>query len=60
VAAVYPHLRANPPYDPIRDFVAVGLVAFNATMLVVNAAMPANSATELAALARRSPGRIPG
>ena len=58
VAAVYPHLRANPPYDPIRDFVAVGLVAFNSTMLVVNAAMPANSATELAALARRSPGRI--
>ena len=58
VAAVYPHLRANPPYDPIRDFVAVGLVAFNSTMLVVNAAMPANSATELAALARQSPGRI--
>ena len=58
VAAVYPHLRANPPYDPIRDFVAVGLVAFNSTMLVVNAAMPANSATELAALARQRPGRI--
>jgi len=58
VAAVYSHLRANPPYDPIRDFAAVGLVAFDATMLVVNAALPANSATELAALARRSPGRI--
>src|SRR6266853_4586335 len=58
VAAVYPHLSANPTYDPIRDFVAVGLVAFNSTMLVVNAAMPANSATELAALARQSPGRI--
>ena len=58
VAAVYPHLRANPPYDPIRDFVAVSLVAFNSTMLVVNAAMPANSAVELAALARQNPGRI--
>lgn len=58
VAAVYPHLRANPPYDPIRDFIPVGLVAFNSTMLVVNAAMPANSAAELAALARQRPGQI--
>jgi tripartite-type tricarboxylate transporter receptor subunit TctC len=58
VAAVYPHLRANPPYDPIRDFVAVSLVAFNSTMLVVNAAMPVNSVADLAALARQRPGRI--
>jgi tripartite-type tricarboxylate transporter receptor subunit TctC len=58
VAAVYPHLRANPPYDPIRDFAAVGLVAFNSTMLVVNAAMPVKSATDLAMLARQKPGRI--
>jgi tripartite-type tricarboxylate transporter receptor subunit TctC len=58
VAAVYPHLSANPSYDPIRDFVAVGLVAFNSTMLVVNAALPVKSAADLAALARQSPGRI--
>ena len=58
VAAVYPHLRANAPYDPIKDFVAVGLVAFNSTMLVVNARMPVSSATDLAALARQNPGRI--
>jgi tripartite-type tricarboxylate transporter receptor subunit TctC len=58
VAAVYPHLRANPPYDPIKDFVAVGRVAFNATMLVVNARMPVGSAVDLAALARQNPGRI--
>ena len=58
VAAVYPHLRADPPYDPIRDFAAVGRVAFNSTMLVVNAAMPVNSAADLAALARQRPGRI--
>jgi tripartite-type tricarboxylate transporter receptor subunit TctC len=58
VAAVYPHLGASPPYDPIKDFVAIGRVAFNSTMLVVNARMPVNSATELAALARQNPGRI--
>jgi len=58
VATVYPHLRANASYDPIRDFAAVGLVAFNATMLVVNVAVPANSARDLAALARQRPGQI--
>jgi len=58
VAAVYPHLLANPRYDPIRDFAAVGLVAFNSTMLVVNAAMPVNSARDLATLARQQPSRI--
>jgi tripartite-type tricarboxylate transporter receptor subunit TctC len=58
VATVYPHLRANSPYDPIKDFAAVGLVAFNSTMLVVNAGMPVGSAADLAALARQNPGRI--
>jgi tripartite-type tricarboxylate transporter receptor subunit TctC len=58
VAAVYPHLRTNPPYDPIRDFAAVGLVAFNSTMLVVNAALPVGSATDLAKLAQQNPGKI--
>ena len=57
VATVYPHLRPAP-YDPIRDFAPVGLVAFNSTMLVVNAATPVRSAGDLAALARQSPGTV--
>ena len=57
VAAVYPHLRPAP-YDTLRDFAPVSLVAFNSTMLVVNAAMPVQSAKELAALAREKPGKI--
>jgi tripartite-type tricarboxylate transporter receptor subunit TctC len=57
VASVYPHLRAAP-YDPIRDFAPVGLVAFNSTMLVVNAAMPVKTARDLAELARKEPGKI--
>jgi len=43
VAVVYPHLRPAS-YDTLRDFAPVALVAFNSTMLVVNAAMPVNSA----------------
>jgi tripartite-type tricarboxylate transporter receptor subunit TctC len=58
VATVYPHLRTNPPYDPIKDFAAVGLVAFNSTMLVVNATLPVGSATDLAKLARQHPGSV--
>ncbi len=58
VAAVYPHLRNNPPYDPIKDFAPVGLVAFNSTMLVVSTSMNVDSAGELAALARENPGKI--
>lgn len=57
VAAVYPHL-SRAPYDTLRDFAPVGLVAFNTTMLVVNAALPVASAVELAALARANPGQI--
>ena len=58
VAAVYPHLRSAVPYDTIRDFTPVGLVAYNATMLVVRASLPVASAQDFAALARRQPGKI--
>lgn len=57
VATVYPHLKPAP-YDTLRDFVGVGRVAYNSTMLVVNAATPVTSARDLAALARERPGKI--
>src|SRR5215470_16218634 len=57
VATVYPHLKPAP-YDTLRDFVGVARVAFNSTMLVVNAATPIASARDLAALARDKPGKI--
>ena len=57
VATVYPHLKPAP-YDTLRDFVGVSRVAFNSTMLVVNAATPVRSAQDLAALARQKPGKI--
>jgi tripartite-type tricarboxylate transporter receptor subunit TctC len=58
VIAIYPHLRADVPYDSLRDFVPVSLVAFNSTMLVVDAAMPVSSAREFAELARANPGKL--
>jgi tripartite-type tricarboxylate transporter receptor subunit TctC len=56
--AINPALRDNLAYDPVKDFAPVSLAAFNSTMLVVNAAMPVNSARELAALARDRPVTI--
>src|SRR5215469_688724 len=57
VATVYPHLKPVP-YDAMKDFVGVARVAFNATMLVVNAALPVHSAREFAELARQKPGKL--
>src|SRR5262249_32843388 len=55
VATALPHLRKALPYDPINDFAPVAQVAFNSTILVVNAAMKVDSARELTALARATP-----
>jgi tripartite-type tricarboxylate transporter receptor subunit TctC len=50
--AINPALRSSLGYDPAKDFAPVGMAVFNSTILVVNASVPANSARELAALAR--------
>jgi len=52
-----PHLRANLPYDPIRDFTAVSLLCTFANILVVRPEVPAQSVSELIALVRANPGK---
>ncbi len=56
--AFSPHLYAKPGYDALRDFAPVSLLVIAPTLLVVNPALPANSLTELIALAKRRPGQI--
>jgi tripartite-type tricarboxylate transporter receptor subunit TctC len=56
--AVNPHLFAKMPYDALKDFAPVTLVAITPNVLVVNAAVPANTVGELVALARASPGKL--
>ena len=46
------------PYDSVKDFAAVILVASAPIVLVANPSLPANSVTELIALARARPGQI--
>ena len=56
--AINPTLRSDLPYDPLRDFAAVGKAAVNSTILVVNADMRVGTARELADLARRKPNSV--
>lgn len=45
----------NLPYDPVKDFDAVGLIALQPLALVVHPSVPAKSAKELIALAKAKP-----
>lgn len=46
------------PYDALRDFAPVTLVAFSPYILVVNPSLPVRSVKELVALAKEKPGEI--
>ncbi len=52
-----PHLRRDLPYDPLRDFDAVTLIATFPNLLVVRPAVPANNVRELIDLLRANPGK---
>jgi tripartite-type tricarboxylate transporter receptor subunit TctC len=56
--AVNPSLFANLPYDPIRDFAPVGMLAEFPFVVVVSKNFPAHSIGELIALAKARPGEI--
>jgi tripartite-type tricarboxylate transporter receptor subunit TctC len=56
--AVNPSLFANLPYDPIRDFAPVGMLAEFPFVVVVSKDFPAHSIKELIALAKARPGEI--
>jgi tripartite-type tricarboxylate transporter receptor subunit TctC len=53
-----PALYRNLPYDAIKDFAPVALVASGPYVLVVHPSLPAKSVPELIALARSQPGKI--
>jgi tripartite-type tricarboxylate transporter receptor subunit TctC len=53
-----PALMSKLPYDSVKDFAPVALVAMLPSILVVDPALPAGSAKELVALAKASPGKL--
>jgi len=56
--AVNPSLFRKLPYDPIKDFTPVGMMAEFPFVLVVSKNFPAKSVKELLALAKAKPGEI--
>jgi tripartite-type tricarboxylate transporter receptor subunit TctC len=55
--ALSPSLR-KVPYDPVRDFEAISLIATTPYVLVVHPSVAANNAADLIKLARAKPGAI--
>jgi tripartite-type tricarboxylate transporter receptor subunit TctC len=53
-----PGLQAKPPYDPVKDFAAIGLFINYPHVLVAYPGLPANNAKELIALAKSKPGQL--
>jgi tripartite-type tricarboxylate transporter receptor subunit TctC len=53
-----PHLYANLPYDPVKDFAPIILVAKLPLIMTVNADLPAQSVNDVIALAKARPGQL--
>jgi tripartite-type tricarboxylate transporter receptor subunit TctC len=56
--AVNASLYRKLPYDPIKDFAPITLVAITPNVLVLNRAFPVNSVPELIAYAKAHPGAL--
>jgi tripartite-type tricarboxylate transporter receptor subunit TctC len=54
---VNPSLYAKVPYDPVKDFAPVTLVAVSPNVVVVNPRVPAKTLPELIQLIRDNPGK---
>ncbi len=53
-----PHLFAPLPYDPVKDFAPIGLIAKIPLVLVVHQDVPAKTVADVIALAKAQPGKL--
>jgi len=51
-------LMPRAPYDPLRDFVSISLVASSPSFVTVHPSLPVRSIRELVALAKAKPGQL--
>jgi tripartite-type tricarboxylate transporter receptor subunit TctC len=58
VLTILPQLGTKLPYDPVKDFTPVALVAAVPNVLVVNPALPVKSVKELVDYAKANPGKV--
>ena len=53
-----PAIHANPPYDPVKDFAAVAIMAIAPNSIVVHESVPVRSLQEFVAYAKANPGKL--
>jgi tripartite-type tricarboxylate transporter receptor subunit TctC len=53
-----PHTFKSLPYDPVRDFVPVGMIAKGPFLLLVNPSVPVKTLAELVAYDKANPGKL--
>ena len=56
--AVNPSLYPNMPYDAVKDFAPITLVATTPNVLVINPSVPAQTAQQFIAYAKANPGKL--
>jgi tripartite-type tricarboxylate transporter receptor subunit TctC len=55
---IAPFIGGNPPYDALKDFAPVTLIARSAVVVVAGPKFKGTSIADLVALARREPGKL--
>jgi tripartite-type tricarboxylate transporter receptor subunit TctC len=58
VMTIIPNAQKKIPYDPLKDFAPVSLIASAPLLVVVHPSLPVNSIKQLVALATAKPGAI--
>ncbi len=56
--AIIPNMQKNVPYDPLKDFAPVSLIASAPLLVVVHPSLPVKTIKQLAAFAKARPGQL--
>jgi tripartite-type tricarboxylate transporter receptor subunit TctC len=55
---INPAVMKQPPYDPVKDFVTIDIVAISVTSIMVHPSLPVKNLKELIAYAKANPGKL--
>lgn len=55
---IAPHVTKNLPYDALKDFIPVSLIATGPFLLIVHPSVPARTIKEVIALDKAAPGKL--
>jgi tripartite-type tricarboxylate transporter receptor subunit TctC len=53
-----PAAMSRPPYDPVKDFAPIDMLALSATSIVIHPSLPVRNLKSLIAYARVNPGKL--